>query len=47
MPASLAAIAHEMERTYITNEHWYRTPEAWWHAVSDIDALSTPEEESG
>ena len=24
MPASLTAIAHEMARTYITNEHWYR-----------------------
>jgi len=36
MPANLSAIANEMERTYITNEHWYRNPEPWWHAVSDL-----------
>ena len=37
MPASLAAIANEMERTYITNEHWYRATETWWHAAADVD----------
>ncbi|MDP2322976.1 MAG: conjugative coupling factor TraD, PFGI-1 class, partial [Gammaproteobacteria bacterium] len=37
MPPSLAAIADEMERTYITNEHWYRTTETWWHAAADVD----------
>jgi hypothetical protein len=38
MPASLSAIAKEMERSYITNDHWYRVPETWWHGVPDIDA---------
>ncbi len=37
MPTSLAAIANEMERTYITNEHWYRATETWWHAGADVD----------
>jgi len=36
MPESLTAIANEMERTYITNDHWYRVPEIWWHGVSDV-----------
>lgn len=39
MPASLAAIANEMERTYITNDHWYRTRESWWHALPDTEPL--------
>ena len=30
MPASLTEIANEMERTYITNDHWYRIQEPWW-----------------
>jgi conjugative coupling factor TraD (SXT/TOL subfamily) len=38
MPASLSAIAKEMARSYITNDHWYRVPETWWHGVPDIDA---------
>ena len=37
MPASLTAIANEMARTYITNEHWYRSTESWWHTVADVD----------
>ncbi|MCP5443267.1 MAG: type IV conjugative transfer system coupling protein TraD [Chromatiaceae bacterium] len=37
MPESLAAIANEMERTYITNDQWWRQRETWWHAVSDIN----------
>ena len=24
-------------RTYITNEHWYRSTESWWHTVADVD----------
>jgi len=36
MPESLAAVANEMERTYITNDQWYRQRETWWHAVSDL-----------
>ncbi len=35
MPESLAAITNEMERTYITNDHWYRQRETWWHTVAD------------
>jgi len=41
MPTSLAAIANEMERTYITNEHWYRATETWWHAAADVDVPLT------
>jgi conjugative coupling factor TraD (TOL family) len=41
MPESLTDIANEMERTYITNDHWYRVPETWWHGVADVgDPLS-------
>jgi len=47
MPIDLAAIANEMERTYITNDHWYRTRESWWHAIADTDALVTTETEDG
>jgi conjugative coupling factor TraD (TOL family) len=36
MPESLTAIANEMERTYITNDHWYRVQEPWWGAVADV-----------
>ena len=43
MPASLTAIAHEMARTYITNEHWYRPTESWWHSVADVDIPVTME----
>ena len=42
MPESLAAVANEMERTYITNDQWYRQHETWWHAVAD----ATPSVES-
>jgi len=44
MPGSLAAIANEMERTYVTNDHWYRQPEGWWHGVPD---LTIPSREDG
>ncbi|MGE0486191.1 MAG: conjugative transfer system coupling protein TraD, partial [Gammaproteobacteria bacterium] len=47
MPADIAAIANEMERTYVTNDHWYRARETWWHAIADTDALVTPETEDG
>ncbi|MCP5314528.1 MAG: type IV conjugative transfer system coupling protein TraD [Chromatiaceae bacterium] len=36
MPESLAVVANEMERTYITNDQWYRQRETWWHAVADV-----------
>jgi conjugative coupling factor TraD (SXT/TOL subfamily) len=35
MPGGLADIANEMERTYITNEQWYRVQETWWMATDD------------
>jgi hypothetical protein len=47
MSASLAAIANEMERTYITNDHWYRETETWWHAVTDVEAPIAAEPDDG
>ena len=47
LPAGLAAIADEMARTYITNDHWYRTTEHWWHAVADRDVPLAAESDSG
>jgi conjugative coupling factor TraD (TOL family) len=36
MPETLTEIASEMERTYITNDQWYRNQEPWWGAVSEV-----------
>ena len=51
MPESLAAVANEMERTYITNDQWYRQRETWWHAVADVSpsggAPSTSSDQPG
>ncbi len=44
MPESLAEMASEMERTYITNDHWYRVQEPWWTAVADVDPFIGQEE---
>ena len=44
MPQTLSEIANEMERTYITNDHWYRVQEPWWGAVADV---SEPESKVG
>ena len=41
MPESLAEIANEMERTYITNDSMVPGQEPWWGAVADVDSLST------
>jgi len=30
LPATLQQMAEAMERSYITNDHWYRQREAWW-----------------
>ncbi len=46
MPAGLADIANEMERTYITNDQWYRVQEPWWMAVADVSAPSEEVEDS-
>jgi hypothetical protein len=35
MPEAFAEIAEAMKRTYITNDHWYRVRESWWHAEAD------------
>ncbi len=32
MPTAFEEIASEMQRTYITNDHWYRAEESWWLA---------------
>ncbi len=47
MPPSLTAIANEMERTYITNEHWYRATDTWWHAGADVDIPRASTAENG
>ncbi len=47
MPESLAAIANEMERTYITNDHWYRHRESWWLALADTEVLLPAEGADG
>ena len=44
MPEDLTEIANEMERTYITNDQWYRVQEPWWMAVSDVSAPGEPAE---
>lgn len=46
MPVGLADIANEMERTYITNDQWYRAQEPWWMAVSEVSAPSEPAEDT-
>lgn len=38
MPETLGAIAEEMARTYVTNDHWYRVPDSWWLGVADTEA---------
>ena len=45
MPESLAELANEMERTYITNDHWYRVQEPWWRAAGN-DSAPTGEPET-
>ncbi|MEW7979262.1 MAG: type IV conjugative transfer system coupling protein TraD [Candidatus Sedimenticola endophacoides] len=42
MPETLTEITNEMERTYITSDHWYRVQEPWWGATPDV---SEPEVE--
>lgn len=46
MPASLTEIASEMERTYITNDHWYWVQESWWTAPADLTESTTEAETS-
>jgi hypothetical protein len=30
LPQPLRTLAREMERSYITNDHWYRQRDTWW-----------------
>ena len=46
MPETLTEIANEMERTYITNDHWYRVQEPWWAAPADLTESATEAEAS-
>ena len=46
MPENLAEIANEMERTYITNDHWYRVQDPWWAAVDEVTAAAEPADSS-
>jgi conjugative coupling factor TraD (TOL family) len=36
MPENLSEIANEMERTYITNDHWYRVQDSWWTGITEV-----------
>ena len=48
MPETLTEIANEMERTYITNDHWYRVQDPWWAAAPDVgEIISTAEASHG
>ena len=46
MPESLTEITNEMERTYITNDHWYRVQEPWWGAAPDVSEPAVEPEAS-
>jgi len=46
MPETLTEIANEMERTYITNDHWYRVQEPWWAAAPDVSEPELEPEDS-
>jgi hypothetical protein len=35
-----------MERTYITNDHWYRVQEPWWGAAPDVSESEVEPEAS-
>ena len=35
MPGDFEEMATAMRRSYITNDHWYRVTEHWWHGVSE------------
>ncbi len=36
IPSNFEAMADAMRRSYITNDHWYRVTDHWWHAVSEV-----------
>lgn len=41
MPDNFEEMAGAMRRSYITNDHWYRVTDHWWHAVSEAAADSS------
>ena len=45
LPQSLRTLAKEMERSYITNDHWYRQRESWWLAAEQ--GVARKEDSSG
>ncbi len=46
MPGDFEEMAKAMRRSYITNDHWYRVTEHWWHAVSEATAETTESSDS-
>ncbi len=46
MPVGLADIANEIERTYITNDQWYRLQDPLWMYVSDVSTPNEPAEDT-
>ena len=40
MPSDFEEMADAMRRSYITNDHWYRVTDHWWHAVSEASVVS-------
>ena len=36
MPAAFAEITQAMQRSYITNDQWYRVRETWWHTGMEV-----------
>ena len=44
MPDTIIEIANEMERTYITNDHWYRVQDPWWATVGEVADSTEPAE---
>ena len=45
MPGDFEEMADAMRRSYITNDHWYRVTDHWWHAVSE--ATPDPSQQEG
>lgn len=41
MPDDFEAIAEAMRRSYVTNDHWYRVTDHWWHTVSEAAIRSS------
>ena len=45
MPSDFEEMAAAMHRSYITNDHWYRVTDHWWHAVSEETENPTESED--